>query len=478
MGGKLFLDPEKAKFDNSYFAEKLLSFKAFDYQEEVDWSAMKILLRCGRRTGKDTIVVNKRIIPFMFSWWCPVRKTIIRKPKVGVYAPGWEEAEAFMDVWHAAIDDTPLDKSVIVDNSFDIELSNGAKMQVRIASKTSTGKKGKGFDLLYETESAFITDDDEAQIRPTRLIRSAPEIKASVHNREGNHFTRAEDSGLYKVYVWKTIQNPLVDKAELENEKKLLTDTEWRILYEAERISAEGQAIDDKLIEKMYAGKGLMELDNGTPGKIYVGGGDLGRRRDKSTIYILEVNWPEVTIVFHHEITIDKNDPRFWTKVIEYYADVIDRFHVSKFKPDQTGIGDMPVMELKRIVAERKIPCIVEGVDFSYALKHKWEGLINQGILKFERFEIHGPFIAKLVTQLRSIRFDPKTKTYETRGPSPDHVMGLFLAISAVTKATHFFGTASNFAEKISPMIEIADDNLKQKIKTGYALKASELGPA
>ena len=74
--------------------------------------------------------------------------------------------------------------------------------------------------------------------------------------------------------------NPLIEKKELEEEEKLMTDIEYKILYDAERVSAVGQAIADKLIEKMYSGKEVKLLEKGEPGKIYVGGGDLGRRRD------------------------------------------------------------------------------------------------------------------------------------------------------------------------------------------------------
>ena len=43
MPEKLYLDKEQAKVDHAYFAEKLLNFKAFEYQEKVNWAKPKIL---------------------------------------------------------------------------------------------------------------------------------------------------------------------------------------------------------------------------------------------------------------------------------------------------------------------------------------------------------------------------------------------------------------------------------------------------
>lgn len=475
MPEKMFLDKERARHDNMYFAEKLLNFSSFDYQKEIDWSAKKLLIRGGRRTGKDTVVVNNRIIPFMWTWWCPVRKKVIQRPKVGVFAPGWEEADAFMDTFRMAIEGSVLSKSVVVDNKFDVQLSNGARLMCRIASKSSTGKRGRGFDLLYYTEAAFISDYDMAETSPTRLIGSAPEIQTSAPFNDENHFARAEDSGIYKFYHWKTSQSPLVSAEDLEDEKKMRTEIEYLLLYDAERISGVGQAIPDKLIQKAFFGEKneLKFEEKGEPGKYYVAGVDLGRRRDKSTIYVLKIEWPHMFIVYYKEHDLNKEDPRFWIKVLEHAMYTVELFHVSRIRVDQTGIGDMPVVELKRVFAEKNISCVVDGVDFTYALKHKWEGLINQAILKFERYEIHGPLIIKLVAQLKSIRFNATTKMYEVRGKSPDQVMALFLAMSAVTQAKHYFGIAANWADPERNLFAV--DKIIEKSE-GYALKASEAG--
>ena len=242
-------------------------------------------------------------------------------------------------------------------------------------------------------------------------------------------------------------------------------------------MSGAGQAIANKLIEKMYE-DGLKLIEKGKEDRFYVAGVDLGRRRDKSTVYILDVDWPDVTIAYYKEFKIHKKDPRFWVKVIDHIVWLAEKaFPIHKMQLDQTGLGDMPVLEVRRKLAEKSVPCVVEGVDFTHSMKNKWDGLMNSAILKFERYEIHAPFIKTLVVQLKSIRFDTKTMTYKSVGPSPDHVMALFLAIRAAGRTKSYFGTACNRSARTSPLVAGIQESLKEKIASGRALKASELGP-
>lgn len=462
---KIFLDLERAKEDDEYFAEKLCGYVPFPYQKEVNWNDVRIMIRGGRRTGKDTTIIKRRIIPFMFK---------NAGARVGVYAPGWEEADVFMDIFRETMDVALLSKSIAIDNKFDVTLTNKSRLLCRIASKKSTGKRGRGFDLLYVTEADFVDPKEMSVIRATRLVGSSPIIIASSVNGEKN-LHQAEKSGKYTCYHWKTEMNPLVDPEELKIERSMMTEIEAMQEYDAEYVSGEGQAIHDDLIMEMYNDADRKIIDKAEPNHVYYAGGDLGRRRDKCTMYILDVEWPHQTVVYYWEHKINKDDPRFWVKVLDHYIKMLEAFTPAKLRMDQTGMGDMPVIELRRMCAERGIPTIIEGVDFSRRMKHGFEGMMNQCILKFEQKVIHGPFIKQLVMQLKSIRINKETKMYEVNGPSPDHVMGLFLAMSGVVKTTSYFGCSSGRYEK--PEVMGIDEEERDTKYGGYALKASELGP-
>ena len=463
---KIFLDLERAKVDDEYFAEKLCGYVPFPYQKEVRWDDVRIMIRGGRRTGKDTTITKRRIIPFLFK---------NAGARVGVYAPGWEEADVFMDIFRETMDVAMLSKSIAIDNKFDVTLTNKSRLICRIASQKSTGKRGRGFDLLYITEADFVSPKEMSVIRATRLIGSAPIIIASSVNGEKNLY-QAEKSGKYTCYHWKTEMNPLIDPEELKIEKSMMTEIEAMQEYDAEYVSGEGQAIHDDLITEMYSDAERKITANGETNHLYYAGGDLGRRRDKCTMYILDVEWPHQTIVYYWEHKINKDDPRFWVKVLAHYIQKLKDFNIVKLRMDQTGMGDMPVIELRRMCAEQGISAIIEGVDFSKRMKHGWEGMMNQCILKFEQKVIHGPFIKQLVMQLKSIRINKETKMYEVNGPSPDHVMGLFLAMSGVTQTIAYFGTAAGRFAK--PEVYGIEEEERDTSMNGYALKASEMGPA
>ena len=418
----LELDKGLCKTDPFYFADKLLGFKPRGSQRQVieereQWNT----ITAGRRWGKDTLVINCRVIPLIFT---------TPNLQVGVYGPGWDECRVFMEMLYNSIRGTPLEASIIKNNLFDLELSNHARVLCRVASKLSTGKRGRGFDFLYFTESAFIPDSDIAICRATGIGRNAEEWHTSQPNGK-NHFWRSHKSQYYKSWQFASTDNPMVTDREMERERSLCTDIEFRSLWLGEFLDYLDSVFPQELIEKAKRNP-PEHLDAALEGERYYAGGDLGRRRDKSTVYIIRERLPHADVVYYKEFNYHKDDPVFWTKILNHFVFLCSEFNISRFRIDQTGIGDKFVLDMKIAIAEKEIQTSIEGVDFTYAVKNKWEGLLNQLLLRFERFQIHFPHIKQLVTQLQSISFEPTSKLFKAEGPSPDHVMALALAVSAM----------------------------------------------
>ena len=86
------------------------------------------------------------------------------------------------------------------------------------------------------------------------------------------------------------------------------------------------------------------------------------------------------------------DDPRFWSKIIDHAEYLSKDFRIAKLLVDSTGLGDKVVLDMKNQFAENGTNTRVEGFNFTYASKNKWEGLINQFSLKFERYKVHFPF--------------------------------------------------------------------------------------
>lgn len=436
------IDAARAKTDKLYFCKSFMNFVPRDNQKDMLLHpATRKLIRAGRRWGKDTIIMIGDAMHHLYT---------IPKAKIGMYGPGWEEIDAVMEIVHEWIDDTPLFKSVCKPyNKRDLKLTNGSRLIGRVAALTSRGKRGRGFTMLIWIEAAFIPEKVIASIRATRLIGSAPEWMSSTPCGH-NHFYKSEQSGVYQCWHRSSYDNPLIDPKELEREKLLMSDLEFRQEIMAEYVSDATAPFPLKLVEEAYGDKQMkliIKPEFGKDGVIrgYYAGLDLGRRRDKAVLYIIEPQGDDIFLRYVWEFNYDPKDPRFWDKVLSHTQYVCTQFRVIDLWVDQTGIGDKPCADLKNYFADTKIPVRVTGIDFSYAVKNKWEGLINSLCLRFERYQIHMPFIKELVTQLGSIRFESTSRRFMTYGKSPDHVVALSLACSAVPRArTSFFYSRAN----------------------------------
>ena len=140
----------------------------------------------------------------------------------------------------------------------------------------------------------------------------------------------------------------------------------------------------------------------------------------------------------------DPNDPRCWSKIIDHSEYVSKDFRLIKLMVDCTGLGDKVVIDMTNQFAEHQINTRVEGFNFTYASKNKWEGLINQLSLKFERYLIHMPSDIEFIKQLKSIRFNSKKALYESIGNSPDIVMAAALGALAAPSTAEFFYSKTN----------------------------------
>ncbi len=151
-------------------------------------------------------------------------------------------------------------------------------------------------------------------------------------------------------------------------------------------------------------------------------------------------------IVHIKEFTYNSEDPRFWSKVIDHAEFLSKDFRIQKLLVDCTGLGDKVVIDMKLQFAEHKINTIIEGFNFTYASKNKWEGLVNQFSLKFERYQIHFPFHLEFIRQLKSIRFNSQKALFEAIGKSPDILMAAALGARAAPSTSFFFYSKANEA--------------------------------
>lgn len=432
----------KANYNIPYFMKEFLNFRPREHDQMQVLDALKqgakrILICKGRRWGGTDLT---SAIGIALSAQNPGFRT-------GVFGPGWDELDIwFGDHLYPHLERSRIQGSIVEELKRSVKFSNGSKIIGKICSKTSHGKRGRGFDLLIFTEAAFIMDAEMHIVRLGKLDNpNAIEIQESSPNGL-NHFNTSFNDPDFVSFQFPSHMNPKVSKKELAIERGKMTKLEAAQELDAEFIDDSTAPFPQILIDHAIESSETDEWwDEKQKDGYYIAGLDLGRKRDKSVLFIWKVEKDgNLQGVLIKQMDYNPDDPRFWSKVIDSAEYLCKQFRVQILNVDCTGLGDKVVIDMKNQFAGNKINTRVNGFNFTYASKNKWEGLINQLSLKFERYKVHFPFHMEFVKQLKLIRFNSKSALFESIGKSPDHVMAAALgALSTPDIASCLYSKAN-----------------------------------
>jgi phage FluMu gp28-like protein len=429
---KIEANPEELRNNPIYFHDKITNLK-FSPGQTLVMDALKIhkaiLVIGGRRFGKTKLHSG------ISTWFCPTRPEV----RYGYFAPEWEQCREFMDMVYSITDDSILNNSIKDRKKLSCTFTNGSAIHTRSVSATSQSGRGKGFDFLGIDESGFIPDELMAAVLPTGLVGEGWELQTS-NPANHNHFYRdaTNEESPFKIFHFKSTDNPFVNKSVFERMKKQLPSWQFKQEVEAEFIDDEFSAFPSRQIDNsvMLARKrGIEFLDKGLAGHNYYGGVDLGRKRDNSVIVIVDHNPPFIDLVYR-EVIVPDGSSRYWDRVLKRIEFLTELFFVKKWKIDQTTLGDKPTLDLQNTFMEKNIQSFIEGFIFSNYSKNSKDGLVNSLILQFERNLLAIPFWEDLLRELKNIR--RKVANSPTRDiistfslTGFDRVTALALAVSA-----------------------------------------------
>lgn len=439
------IDFSRAKHDDAYFMRNFLHFKPRDDQMPVisalEDGAKRILIDKGRRWG-GTVLCSAIALTE-----CAQHPNL----KCGIFAPGEGELEVFFEQLESHLERSETEASLTKDDKFLKKFSNGSYILGRILSPMAKGKRGRGYDLEIFTEAAFIMDDQMHIVRLGKLDNpKAVEILESSPNGL-NHFWRAYNDPDFVSFKFPSEMNPKISKKELKKERDKMTSIQASQELDAEFVDDSTapfpQALIDEAVKTSKIDKYWTHCEDRTG--VYVAGLDLGRKRDRSVMFIWKVEKNQHLQAVHiKEFLYNPDDPRFWSKVIDQSEYLSKEYRIQKLCVDCTGLGDKVVLDMKNQFREHKILTRIDGFNFTYASKNKWEGIINQLSLKFERYQVHFPFHLKFVKQLKSIRFNSKKMLFESIGKSPDILMAAALGAKAMPQTCDFFYSKANSPTK------------------------------
>ena len=453
--------------DPVLFSEHVLNMPCVSKTEEkiLRSKHMRIIVAAGRRWGKTTMFAIKTLhyILIEFPELQKVRPNVKEAIMIG---PSWEQCEIFMDAMrdvYYQID--PFFKNMIkmtTNRLFEIVI-NGIKIIALSATKNSKSIRGHGRNvgLTIRDEDAFIQDAMMKVIRPLRISNKAKELVGST-TAGHNHFYKDFESDVYEHYRVTSYDNKFIDKKELDDERKLMTEVEFGQEYLAEFMDDRYSVFPQKLIDQAtnFNEKFREKPENDIQ---YVMGVDLGKKRDSTVIVIghKEENHIYVDVVKEVKYPVDG---LFWRNTLREIENYIKLFNPTEVFIDQTGIGDNPTENLRNSLIEQNIMTYIKGVDFTRRVKNGRHGLVNSLLIKFERGEIHFPFCEKLIRQLKNIRFEASDSPEHSSGTygkythigHDDFVMAFTLMVSALPDSNNeIFHTISNSGG----MMENTNDN-------------------
>ncbi len=422
--------------DPVLFSKEVLGMPCVSETEEkiLRSQSKRIILAAGRRWGKTTMLA-------IYSLWFALTQAK-GKGKIACFSPSWEQSAIYMDAVRDLLDsiDPVIRKMVSISENRKMQLTiNGCQIFTRSARRTSRSIRGHGRNVkvLIRDEDAFIPDDMMKSIRPIRLSNNAKEFVCST-TAGHNHFYKDFNSKVYESYRVSTYDNKFIDKKELDAEKQLLTKSEFDQEYMANFIDDRYSVFPQILID--YATDfNRTQLDSPQDNVDYVMGVDLGRRRDATVICVGHADSNHMIIDFIKEV-VYLEDGMYWSNVLAEIENYVKKFNVRTIHIDQTGIGDKPTEDLRNSLLNQNILCYVKGIDFTTRLKNSRTGLVNALLLKFERREIHFPFVEKLTRQLKNIRFETSKSPSAVSGTygifthvgHDDYVSALMLCLNAM----------------------------------------------
>ncbi len=430
----------KANKSSLFFMKNFLNFEPRVDQLPVTTAlregSNRILLDKGRRWGGTKLF---SAIQITYCARHPGAKTV-------VFGPGWDEVDVYMEQVDEHFERSTIQASVVENQKRRKKFSNGAVILAKICSPTAHGKRGRGFDMLVFTESAFIMDSQLHIVRLGKLDNpKAIEMHESSPNGL-NHFHESFNDPDFVSFQMPSHLNPLISRKEMAKERAKMTKLEASQELDAEFIDDSTAPFPQVLIDEAIKSSKLDEYwKQREKDGYYVAGLDLGRKRDRSVLFIWKVEKNgHLQAVLIKQMEYNKDDPRFWSKVINSAEFHCKEFHVQILNVDCTGLGDPITIDIQNQFADHKVSTRVNGFNFTYASKNKWEGLMNQLSLKFERYEVHFPFHLEFVKQLKSIRFNSEKALFEAIGKSPDIVMAAAMGALAAPKISNFFYSKAN----------------------------------
>jgi len=328
---------KQIKQNPSFFAEIVLHFKPFNYQQKLLSDTNKRIIACmGRQTGKTTTIATKAI---HYAYTHPKTTTLIISPSL-------RQSMIMFDKILTFTHSNPLlRKSIARKTRTIIQLTNASTIIALLCSEHLL--RGYTANLAICDEASFIPETIITEIvYPMLSTTNGTAIFLSTPWDKNHFFYKAFLNPQYSTHKVRSAENPLIPQAFLAEMQQNMTTEAYKREYLAEFTEAATSYFPQELIRQCieHAQRLGLEpyatLEQQIPKGDYYAGLDLGKLQDHSALAVVQREAETLKLVYTHEFPLQTA----YTEVIATTARANTRFHLQKLLADQTGIGE-PILE-------------------------------------------------------------------------------------------------------------------------------------
>lgn len=407
------------KRNPSLFAQKILNFKPFNYQEQLlNDSAKRIIACMGRQTGKTTTIATKAI---HYAYAHKNTTALIISPSLRQSMIMFDKILTFM---HS---NPYLRRSIVRKTRTIIQLTTGSTIIALPCSEHLL--RGYSAQLVILDEASFIPENIITEIvYPMLSTTNGTAILLSTPWDKNHFFYKAFLNPQYSTHKIPSSENPLIPQTFLKEMEQNMTTEAYKREYLAEFTEAASSYFPQELIRKCIENAQQINLEPFTnleqqiPKAQYFAGLDLGKLQDHSALIIIQKENDTLKLVYKHEFPLETN----YTEVISTTNRANQQFHLQKLLVDQSGIGE-PILEQ---LQQQGIT--VEGETLSQDTKAE---ILTNLKLTMEQNHLAIPYDRHLCEQINDQQYtyskNSKLTFTHTQGTHDDQLWALALAIYA-----------------------------------------------
>ncbi len=411
---------EQIKQNPSFFAETVLHFKPFNYQQKLLSDTNKRIIACmGRQTGKTTTIATKAI---HYAFTHPKTTTLIISPSL-------RQSMIMFDKILTFTHSNPLlRKSITRKTRTIIQLTNNSTIIALPCSEHML--RGYTANLAICDEASFIPETIITEILyPMLSTTNGTAILLSTPWDKNHFFYKAFLNPQYSTHKIPSAENPLIPQEFLNEMQQNMTKEAYTREYKAEFTEAATSYFQQELIRKsieLAQHLGLepyATIEQQIQKAEYYAGIDLGKLQDHSALAIIQKDKETLKLVYHYQFPLQIP----YTEVINTLQRVNEKFHLQKLLADQTGLGE-PVLDAMH---EQGITC-AEGAKLTQDTKTE---LLTQLKLTMEQNRLAIPYNKQLCQQINDQQYtytkNGKLTFNHTPNTHDDQLWALALAVYA-----------------------------------------------